>query len=98
MPQPAIRRLICSRLVGMLAFSVTGCNQENAAPPASLQALPEANLPIMPGATIARAVAPRRGASTAAGRALTSIAISASTSAPTVSRTGRSCSTTTDQF
>jgi hypothetical protein len=47
-----IGRLVCPILVAMLAFAVAGCNQETSAPLASLQALPEANLPIMPGATL----------------------------------------------
>jgi hypothetical protein len=52
MRQRTIRRLVCPLVVGMLAFAVAGCNQENSAPLASLQALPEANLPSMPGATL----------------------------------------------
>jgi hypothetical protein len=54
MRQPVTRQLICSLLVGMLAFTVAGCNQEDAAPLASLRALPEAGLPTMPGATLIR--------------------------------------------
>jgi hypothetical protein len=54
MLQRRIGRLVCPLLVGMLAFAVAGCNQENPAALASLQALPEANLPIMSGVTLIR--------------------------------------------
>lgn len=52
MRRQTIRQLACALSLGTLILTTGGCNQENAAPLASLQALPEANLPIMPGATL----------------------------------------------
>ena len=48
----ALVALACSLLMGTIALATAACNQPNAAPLASLRALPEANLPIMPGATL----------------------------------------------
>ncbi len=48
------RFLAAPLLVGLIACTVLGCNQDDYAPLASLQALPEVNLPIMPGATLIR--------------------------------------------